>query len=391
MNNKTFKILLDGISYTYDPVSNLVSYTNNKVLLSETCNNTNVNKSNTKIVFVELTKKCNLQCKYCYIKTNEGLHDDCLAQDHKFNALCSKIVQIQSNYDDIQIVFYGGEPLIEFDLMKRIVEYLDPGLLKGRLVKYSIMTNGTLLNEDIANFLIDKKFLVAISIDGNAETMLENRGVRSMDRIEYFAKRLHEANLSVSATMAITGSNCATFGDNLGHLLQLPISLIKIAPCDSLCSELSLTSSQAKKISAELRKIVCGLLLEKDYTKLRKLNDIMLAVRKIATNEKVDRYCGYGKDVFAISSNGDLYPCPSFLGKENFKIIEYKVRFPGKSSSLKCDNCIAYSTCHGNCQYSNYVANQSEHDSMEGRCIINREIARLALSLYVKLYFQEVQ
>src|SRR3989338_8189020 len=102
------------------------------------------------LVFLELTKRCNLACTYCY--QNAGLIKKNLEKttDEKYQLLSSLLNSLLQTKKNMRIIFYGGEPLLEFDLLKRLTDFCDKKMVdNGCSISYEIVTNGVLLNEQI--------------------------------------------------------------------------------------------------------------------------------------------------------------------------------------------------------------------------------------------------
>jgi len=117
---------------------------------------------------LNLTNNCNLKCKYCF--ANQGKYDKPF-ENMSFNTAKKSIDMLIStvlSHDgkDMSIAFFGGEPLLRFDLIKDIVSYVQKKS-NNIFVKYFITTNGTLMNEEICDFMKKNSFMVTVSIDGN--------------------------------------------------------------------------------------------------------------------------------------------------------------------------------------------------------------------------------
>lgn len=132
-------------------------------------------------LILQVTQSCNLRCEYCiYSENNASRH----GRQHR-DAVMSydKAVQIinffmEHSRNKVIIGFYGGEPLLAFDLIKKIVQYIHSAFPE-RKVEYSITTNGTLLNNEIIEFFIREKFQMTLSIDGSKEIHDKNRHFQS--------------------------------------------------------------------------------------------------------------------------------------------------------------------------------------------------------------------
>ncbi|MCX4328712.1 MAG: radical SAM protein, partial [Lachnospiraceae bacterium] len=125
---------------------------------------------------LQVTQQCNLKCEYC--PYSGGFYNRQHSNKKMSFEMAKKAIDyyILHSYDipAAQIGFYGGEPLIEFELIKEIVGYVASGYY-GKEVKYFITTNATLLTEDKIDFLMDNDFVLTISLDGPKQYHNKNR------------------------------------------------------------------------------------------------------------------------------------------------------------------------------------------------------------------------
>ena len=120
---------------------------------------------------LQVTQNCNLRCGYCIYS---GAYKDQRTHTNKRMTweMAKKAIDFylehSSDTKELSIGFYGGEPLLEIELIKRCIDYLDE-TVQGKEIEYYITTNGTLLNEEIFLFLSSHSFHILISLDGNKE------------------------------------------------------------------------------------------------------------------------------------------------------------------------------------------------------------------------------
>lgn len=118
-------------------------------------------------VCLQVTQSCNLRCSYCvYSGDHENRsHSSALMTDHVGRAAIAFLVRNSVDSDRINVAFYGGEPLLRFDFVQRMVKYAEI-TARGRKLTFGITTNGTLISAEIAEYLVRKRFNVTISLDG---------------------------------------------------------------------------------------------------------------------------------------------------------------------------------------------------------------------------------
>lgn len=128
-------------------------------------------------VILQVTQQCNLRCEYCsYSGIYDNMREHC--NKHMDIVTAKKAIDFAINrcgeLSRFRISFYGGEPLLQFGLIKECVSYAK-GKISGRKLEFGITTNGTLLKEDTIPFLIDNDFNISISLDGPKEVHDANR------------------------------------------------------------------------------------------------------------------------------------------------------------------------------------------------------------------------
>lgn len=126
---------------------------------------------------LQVSQFCNLNCSYCAYSGNYA-HQRTHSQETMSIEVMKKSIDFfmarSWDVDEVVISFYGGEPLLEIDLIKSSLTYIDE-VYKGRAVRYVLTTNGTLLTDDVIQFFIENNFNVAISLDGPKELHDKNR------------------------------------------------------------------------------------------------------------------------------------------------------------------------------------------------------------------------
>jgi uncharacterized protein len=126
---------------------------------------------------LQVTQQCNLRCEYC---AYSGVYNKNRTHSNKRMSLgtAQKAIKFfldrNSELSDAVIGFYGGEPMLEFDLIKQCVDYAK-SLVEGKRIKFNMTTNGTLLSDDTVDYLVENDFILGISLDGAKEEHDVNR------------------------------------------------------------------------------------------------------------------------------------------------------------------------------------------------------------------------
>ena len=149
-------------------------------------------------LILQVTQQCNLRCEYCTysgIYENRRTHSGQSMSVNTAERAIDLLIKQSSTLQTVYVSFYGGEPLLEFNLIRHCVDYLKR-LVEGKTIKYSLTTNGTLLTDEVVDFLADNCFQLAISLDGTKEDHDANRrfidGRGSFDVIYQNLVRINE-------------------------------------------------------------------------------------------------------------------------------------------------------------------------------------------------------
>ncbi len=264
---------------------------------------------------LSLTHNCNLNCPYCYsgkkFKKNMSFATGKKAIDFAMG--------MAKPHERLEFGFFGGEPLLQFDLIRKLVAYIRHRVKKkSNPIDLNITTNGTLLTPEILEFIRQENIGLCISIDGPREVHDRNRkfnnGVGSfatvIEKIELAKSSVHK----IQVNAVYDQDNINTLADTVKFLIKLGIGAIHVNPNISTAWD---------KVSFEL--------LEKSYNAVAELYiDNYRNGREVAINlidNKVivflkkgydlsDR-CGMGETEWGIASSGNIYPCERFIGGDD--------------------------------------------------------------------------
>ncbi|MCK4997275.1 radical SAM protein [Candidatus Pacearchaeota archaeon] len=328
-----------------------------------------------------LTEKCNLQCRYCYEKSMDEF-DNGLEEKFSFdfNEPCVSQIKIEKlksfieKDKDAVTIFYGGEPLLQIDKIKTIMNEID--------VPFRMQTNGILLNSLEPKYLnrIDK---ILISLDGDKERTDYNRGKGTYEKviknIELIKNNGYEGELI--ARMAIA-QEFPDLYEQVIHLINLKTKSVKeernnLSPLpttnypliedkifDSVHWQLDVgfykedfEIEKIKKFFDEYNKSISKL-LEYWVKEIEQGNVLMLypfvgIVESILKNEPTKIRCGAGHSGYAISTSGKVVACPIMNSIEDFKTGTLDIN-PSELKKIdmnECENCEIVDLCGGRCMY----------------------------------------
>lgn len=181
-------------------------------------------------ILLQVTQRCNLRCEYCIYSEHKNLSTRCHSNKEMSFEIAKRAIEFYGEHsldtDEKVIGFYGGEPLLNFELIKKIIEYSNK-YFKGNEIQYTITTNATLLNDDIITFFADNNVTMTISLDGPKAIQDKNRkfpnGEGTYDIVIEKIKRIREKNKKSSPfliNMVIDPDNSY---NEIMHILDEPV------------------------------------------------------------------------------------------------------------------------------------------------------------------------
>lgn len=371
-NNEIIDLISNGYLLA-NRVSEITHSSTNllKPLLDRTLNN----------LILQVTQSCNLCCEYCTFTQSNHLFRNHSIKAMSWDVAKSSIDYLRDNSidsPDVNLAFYGGEPLLNIRLIKKSVEYFNKVFI-GKNRTFSMTTNGTLLLPNISKFLIENKFRLTISLDGNMDINDRKRKFSKINKsvfseviknIEWIINYSQDYQKYLSINMVLDPS--VPFDDYLSVFADYPIlknvivkySIIEDSNLDkrnSFCDEFIFQHNYNAFLMhlenlGRFRNICDNPMLES----MRKSNLIMMNEMRIESslNSKCapSGPCLPGVHRFMVTTEGNFFPCEKvnelnpacMIGTNKLGIdLEKSTRVLNYSHSLKkrCENCFAFREC----------------------------------------------
>ncbi len=348
---------------------------------------------NIKGVTLMLIQACNLACEYCFGAEGEYADRGRMQEDIAIDAI-EYLIEKSGAATELNITFFGGEPLLCFDIIKKIVAYCKKkeSLIQKKFT-YNMTTNGTLLNEEINRFIIENKIGTMISMDGdrnqqNAKRYYKN-GIGCYDEVIQKTQFLREKSY-LSARATITSTNIR-LTEVFEHLYSLGFRSIPMAPAYNLFSE-----NDFELYLAELVKLCnyFGKLLRIDLVKARTIRILWKALKRIHNGATQYTACGAGINGVAVDIHGNIYPCHRYVSVKEYILgniydnLDKREKFAHEvkvESIPKCRNCYLKLLCGGGCSYENYIETGSTEKIFERQCLETRTIYSNIIPIYLSL------
>lgn len=304
---------------------------------------------NIKYISLVLTRRCNLQCFYCYenYKTKDSMCFDVA------KAALKKHFS-DAAYDEVVIEFFGGEPFLEFELMRKIFEYVE-NQTWDKPYHFSTITNGTLIHGETQSWLIThrNKYHVTLSLDGTKEMHDCNRS-KSYSRIDIDFFRRYYPDQPVK--MTLSQATLPSLAQGVKHIHSLGFKIE-----NNLAYGLDWSNAENLMIfQRELMKLIDFYL---ENPQLEPCGLLSMYIEGVMTKEHPKKWCGAGTNMVAVDIDGMEYPCQSFLpmsiGDEKAKSSRC-LNF-GEIQELvdeNCEHCILLPVCP-TCYGSNFSIRDS--------------------------------
>ena len=342
---------------------------------------------------------CNLKCKYCY--GEGGTYGG--PRKYMDKKIAEKAVDFlikeSGEISECVIIFFGGEPLLNFELIKHVILYArETGKKYGKKVRFSMTTNGTLLTDEVISYLNREKIGVLISMDGYEKIQDRMRPFRNgkgsyksiVPKAQKFISS-RRGRVSVRATFTREDLHLLSITK---HLTDLGFGVVHLCPVSG--SEYKLSSRDMARIGKEFEKMA-----EYFMEMVRKGYAGSVGIfRKFLNQFHHPRGrlfpCGGGIKYLAVSPDGDIYLCHRFVGEERFKIgnvmgewdksLQRMLLANDVDSRSKCKNCWARYICGGGCYAHAYYTNGDIFTPDELMCAFTKRVIELSIALYVKIY-----
>lgn len=354
-----------------------------------------------KAMCLHISHDCNLRCKYCFASTGDFGTGRKLMPLETAKAAIDFLLEKSADRENLELDFFGGEPLMNFDVVKETVAYARSKEKEyGKKFRFTITTNGMLLTQDAIDFINKEMYNVVLSIDGRREVNDRMRvcanGSGSYDHIIDNFRRLVE--LRGDKEWYVRGTYTKynlDFSEDVFHLYEQGFDQISVEPVvEDASVEYAITEEDLDRICEEYDRLADRLMELKKQGGFLNFFHFMIDLEQGPCVIKRLRGCGSGNEYVSVTPDGDIYPCHQFVGHEEYCMgnIEQgsfneaiKEEFAGAHvySKPACRDCWARFYCSGGCNANNYIYNGDIHTAHEMSCKIQRKRIESAILMKV--------
>ena len=360
-------------------------------------------KTVVKALCLNVTHDCNLACRYCFAEEGEYHGERALMSYEVGKQALDFLIANSGNRVNLEVDFFGGEPLMNWEVVKQLVAYgrsQEP--IHNKKFRFTLTTNGMLLNDEIMEFANRELHNVVLSLDGRKEVNDRMRPTRNgkgssydiiVPKFQKFAKG-RKGQYYIRGTFT---RNNLDFSQDVLHYADLGFDQMSIEPVVSDPSEpYSIREEDLPVIMEEYDR------LAKEYIKRRKEGrgftffHFMIDLTQGPCVAKRLSGCGSGTEYLAVTPWGDLYPCHQFVGQEGFCLGNV---FDGISNTElvnefktcnvyakeKCRECFARFYCSGGCAANSWNFHHKLNDAYDIGCAMQKKRIECAIMIKAAL------
>jgi uncharacterized protein len=356
---------------------------------------------------------CNLKCDYCFEdwpSLMEGFNRNGTGRMTPETAekAIDLLIRESGKIEDLVISFFGGEPLLNWPVVKSTVEYCEKVAPRhGKRFKFTITTNATRLTAEIEDFLLEKGFEIIISVDGAPQVNDKHRVFHSgrgsgelvLEKAKRFQKRVTDEGKSTSLTVRGTYfRNTMDFESSTFYLAEEGFDRISME--NGVLREThpsALRQEDLPVLRKQYDRFVKRLADELIEGKSRFRHFHMTRVLEtVGLRKPLKRECGAGTGYLAVSASGNLYPCHKFVGAEDVKMgsvdegvtrreVGLQLWNTNVETKEECRQCWARYLCGGGCHADAHLVHGRFNRPDPVSCELLRHRVRLGFYLMSRL------
>lgn len=356
-----------------------------------------------KALCLHICHDCNLRCKYCFAETGSFHGERSMMSREVGLKAIDFVIKNSGKRKNIEIDFFGGEPLMNFEVVKDIVNYAnEQGKIHNKNFRYTLTTNGMLLDDEIIDYLNENMSNIVLSLDGTKETNdflrpdihREGSYDKIIENYKKIAKLRNQDNYYVRGTFTAHNIN---FTKDILHIADEgfmqtsmePVVLKKNHPLAIKEEHLDTVKREYEILAEEYIKRIKE---KKPFNFFHFMIDLEqgpCVIKRVSG-------CGAGSEYLAVTPTGDIYPCHRFAGEADYKmgnVFEDEIREDLRNlfindnvySKKDCQNCFAKFYCSGGCHANNILIEKDIDTPYKIGCEMEKKRVECAIAIKAKL------
>ena len=327
-----------------------------------------------KALCLHVAHTCNLNCSYCFASQGKYHGDRALMSFEVGKRALDFLIEHSGKRRNLEVDFFGGEPLMNWDVVKDLVKYARSVEKEhGKNFRFTLTTNGVLIDDDVIEFSNREMSNVVLSLDGRKEIhdrlRVDYAGNGSYERIVPKFKKFVESRGGKNYYMRGTFTHAnPDFTKDVFHMADMGFTELSMEPV--VCAEsdpAGLTPSDIELVKDQYEVLACEMLKRQKEGRPFTFYHYMLDLTEGPCIYKRISGCGSGTEYMAVTPWGDLYPCHQFVGEEAYKLgniwdgvtntdLREEFRACNAYSRPECKDCWAKLYCSGGCAANAYHA-----------------------------------
>ena len=354
-----------------------------------------------KALCLHIAHTCNLNCSYCFASQGKYHGERAVMSFEVGKQALDFLIANSGSRRNLEVDFFGGEPLVNFQVVKDLVAYARSIEKEhGKNFRFTLTTNGLLIDEDVIEFCNKECHNVVLSLDGRKEIhdrfRVDYAGNGSWDRIVPKFQQLVEARGGQGYYMRGTFTHAnPDFLKDIQVMLDLGFNELSMEPVVAAPDDPSALTEEDKAIVMEQYEKLAMLMLDKDKEgKPFTFYHYMIDLTGGPCIYKRISGCGSGTEYMAVTPWGDLYPCHQFVGEEKFKLgdvwkgvdnteIQSEFLECNVYARPECRDCWARLYCSGGCAANAYHATGSVKGVYKFGCDLFRKRMECAIMVAI--------
>ena len=359
-----------------------------------------------KALCLHVAHTCNLNCEYCFASQGKYHGERAVMSFEVGKQALDFLIAHSGSRRNLEVDFFGGEPLMNWDVVKRLVEYArSVEKERDKNFRFTLTTNGMLIDDDVIDFANREMSNVVLSLDGRKEVhdryRVDYAGKGSWERIVPKFQRLVEARGGKNYYMRGTFTHAnPDFLKDIQQMLDLGFTELSMEPVVCAPGDPSELTQQDLPVVLKQYEDLAMLMRRRDregrpftfYHYMIDLTGGPCIYKRISG-------CGSGTEYMAVTPWGDLYPCHQFVGEEGYKLgdiwngvtneaLRDEFRSCNAYARPECDDCWAKLYCSGGCAANAYHATGTIRGVYKYGCELFRKRMECAIMLAVARAFE---
>lgn len=354
-----------------------------------------------KALCLHVAHTCNLNCAYCFASQGKYHGERALMSFEVGKQALDFLMEHSGTRRNLEVDFFGGEPLMNWDVVKRLVEYArSVEKERNKNFRFTLTTNGVLIDDDVIEFANKEMSNVVLSLDGRKEindrTRVDYAGNGSYDKIVPKFQKLVKARGGKNYYMRGTFTHAnPDFTNDVFHMADLGFTELSMEPVVCKADDpAALTKENIEVVKQQYEILAKDMLRREKDGKPITFYHYMIDLTGGPCIYKRISGCGSGTEYMAVTPWGDLYPCHQFVGDDKFKLGDVwhgvtndTLRDDFRSCNVyarkECSDCWAKLYCSGGCAANAYHATGSIKGIYESGCELFKKRIECAIMMKV--------